>query len=378
MKLSCLQENLSRALASVSRSVATKTTLPITQHVLIATDQGRLKLYATNLEMGTATWTGAMIEEEGSIAVPYRRLADIVNTLPSDRLDIEVVEAEEGGGKVMQLTCGRGMTIINASSPDDFPPEPDVTGETVALEPSVLRSGINMTAFSAGTEEERPVLTGMEMKLEENAMTVAAADGFRLAIFHKTLEQTFTNPAKVIIPAKTMQEVNRLSADQTSPISITLSERQAKFNLEDAIVYTQLIQGNYPNYEQLVPERYDSRAVVDMAELKQAIVSASVFAKDGSNIVRIEMEQEENGPGRMRVSARSEEVGYNTREFDVSTLEGEPGQIAFNCRYLQDIVNAMRSEQVILEITNSSSPGVFRIQGNEDFCHIVMPMYVQW
>ena len=366
MKLSCLQENLNRALASVSRAISTRSTLPITTHVLLSTDGGRLKLYGTNLEMSIATWTGAMIEEEGAIAVPYRRLSDLVHTLPADRLDIEVLEpAEDSPGSVVRLTCGRAVTHINAAAPTDFPPEPSVEGQTIALEPSVLRSGIGMTAFSASGDEERPVLTGLELKLEEQSMTIAAADGFRLAVYKTDVGQTFEETTKAIIPVRAMQEVNRLTADQTTPVSVTLGDRQGMFKLEGAVLYTQLIQGTYPNYGQLVPERYETRAVIDMLEFKQAIGSAAVFAKDGSNIVRIEMENGEGDGGKIRVSARSEEIGDNTREFDVQTLDGEDGKIAFNCRYLQDMVNIMRTEQVVLEISNASSPGVFRVMGND-------------
>ncbi len=316
--------------------------------------------------MSIATWTGAMIEEEGAIAVPYRRLSDLVHTLPADRLDIEVLEpAEDSPGSVVRLTCGRAVTHINAAAPTDFPPEPSVEGQTIALEPSVLRSGIGMTAFSASGDEERPVLTGLELKLEEQSMTIAAADGFRLAVYKTDVGQTFEETTKAIIPVRAMQEVNRLTADQTTPVSVTLGDRQGMFKLEGAVLYTQLIQGTYPNYGQLVPERYETRAVIDMLEFKQAIGSAAVFAKDGSNIVRIEMENGEGDGGKIRVSARSEEIGDNTREFDVQTLDGEDGKIAFNCRYLQDMVNIMRTEQVVLEISNASSPGVFRVMGND-------------
>ena len=387
MKLSCLQENLARGLGVVGRAVASRSTLPITQNVLLSSDQGMLRLSATNLEIAITTWIGAMIEEEGSITVPHRLVADLVNSLPSDRVDLDLRgpdpdDPDAGGGSVLHISCGRSRTHINGASADDFPPIPQVdSGTATNIDPSVLRAGISLVAFSAAADESRPVLTGVELKLEENSLVMAAADGFRLAVYTGELSQPVAEAMKVIVPARTMQEVQRLASEQSAPVQVTLSPEkgQVMFKLEHVEVVSQLLQGAFPNYEQLIPERYETRAVIELDDLKRATQSAAVFARDGSNIVRLEMSpQEDSEGGQLKVSARSEEVGENQDEMDLEQMDGEDAKIAFNVRYLTDIVNVLGRGKVALEVTNSSSPGVFRPADSDRYVHVVMPMYVQW
>ncbi|MYC32470.1 MAG: DNA polymerase III subunit beta [Chloroflexi bacterium] len=387
MKLSCLQENLARGLGVVGRAVASRSTLPITQNVMLSSDQGMLRLSATNLEIAITTWIGAMIEEEGAITVPHRLVADLVNSLPSDRVDLDLRgpdpdDPNSGGGSVLHLSCGRSLTHINGASADDFPPIPQVdSGFATNIDPSVLRQGIGLVAFSAASDESRPVLTGVELKLEESNIVMAAADGFRLAVYTGQLSEPVADALKVIVPARTMNEIQRLASEQSAPIQVTLSPEkgQVMFKLEHVEVVSQLLQGNFPNYDQLIPERYETRAVMELDDLKRATQSAAVFARDGSNIVRLEMTPQESGEGgQLKVSARSEEVGDNLDELDIDQLDGEDAKIAFNVRYLMEIVNVLGRGKVALEVTNSSSPGVFRPADSDRYVHVVMPMYVQW
>lgn len=387
MKLSCLQENLARGLGVVGRAVANRSTLPITQNVMLSSDQGMLRLSATNLEIAITTWIGAMIEEEGTITVPYRLVSDLVSSLPSDRVDLDLRgpdpdDPTAGGGSVLHISCGRSRTHINGASSDDFPPIPQVdSGLATNIDPSVLRSGIGLVAFSAASDESRPVLTGVELKLEESSLVMAAADGFRLAVYTGQLSEPVSEALKVIVPARTMQEVQRLASEQSAPVQVTLSPEkgQVMFKMEHVEIVSQLLQGSFPNYEQLIPERYETRVVMELDDLKRATQSAAVFARDGSNIVRLEMTPQESGEGgQLRVSARSEEVGDNLDELDIEQMEGDESKIAFNVRYLQEIVNVLGRGKVALEVTNSSSPGVFRPADSAQYVHVVMPMYVQW
>jgi DNA polymerase-3 subunit beta len=353
---------------------------------MLKTDQGMLMLSATNLEIAITTWIGAMIEEEGAITVPHRLLTDLVNSLPSDRIDLDLQGPGDDGdastGSVLHLSCGRSVTHINGANPADFPPIPQVeSGLTTGIDAGVLRTGIGLVAFSAASDESRPVLTGVELKLQESSLVMAAADGFRLAVYTDQLSQPLSEEVKVIVPARTMQEVQRLVSDQSAPVQVTLSpERgQVLFKLENVELVSQLLQGTFPNYEQLIPERYETRAVMELDDLKRATQSAAVFARDGSNIVRLEMEPEEvSDGGRLKVSARSEEVGDNLDELNIEQMDGEDAKIAFNVRYLQDIVNVLGRGKIAIEITNSSSPGVFRPAESDSYVHVVMPMYVQW
>ncbi|MCY4367203.1 MAG: DNA polymerase III subunit beta [Chloroflexi bacterium] len=379
MKLSCLQENLSRGLSIVGRAVASRATLPITQNVLLETDRSMLKLSATNLEIAMTTWIGAMIEEEGSITLPARLLTEFVNSLPSDRIDLEL----EAGSGVMQLVCGRAEAQIHGASADDFPPIPQVEeGVSASIGSQDLKTAISRVVFAAATEESRPVLTGVEAKLSGDRFTLAAADGFRLAVQHGTLAAPVAEEIGVIVPARTLNELSRLLGEQDDPVEIMMvpARGQVLFKVAGVEVVSQLLQGTFPNYDQLIPQNYDTRSVFDLQKLLRATRTAAIFARDGSNIIRLQMTppEEEGVAGKAVVSARSEEVGQNQGEVDTEAIEGGESRIAFNSKYLQDVLTVLDRGQVALETTTSSSPGVFKPIGSEDYVHVVMPMFVQW
>ena len=383
MKISCLQENLSRGLGVVGRAVATRATLPVTQNVLLSADQGMLRLSATNLEIAMTTWIGAMVEEEGSVTVPARVLTEFVNSLGGDRIDINMEE----GSRLLRIKSGRSQANINGTDASEFPPIPTVDDAVVArAEPGALRAAIARVAFAAATEESRPVLTGVEVKLREGQFTMAAADGFRLAVHHGPLTQSTPEETGVIIPARTMNELNRLLGDGNEPVEIMLTPQkgQVMFRLQggDTVeLVSQLLQGTFPNYDQLIPQSYTTRAILDSQATLRATRTAAIFARDGSNIIRMHVmpnEGEETPGGRLLISARSEEVGDDQDEVDVAELEGEEGKIAFNSRYLLDVLSVLDRGQVAIETTTSSSPGVFKPTDSDDYVHVVMPMFVQW
>ena len=377
MRLSCLQENLSQGLHVVGRAVATRTTLPITQHVLVSTDEGRLKLSATNLEIAISTWVGAQIEEEGSITIPERLLADFVSSLPKAAIDVSTTEQ----GRAVELKSGRGEAHINGGDPNEFPPIPSVGEGTVAkVAPNVLREAIHQVVFAAAVEDSRPVLTGISVELDGDKMVLAAADGFRLAVHTAALLEPVSEALTVIIPGRTLQEVERLVEGQQSPVEmvITPQKSQVLFKMENIEMVSQLIQGTFPNYSQLIPQGHTTRAVVGLQDLLRTTRTAAIFAKDGSGIIRVQVVP---GAGKdtskLIVSARAEEVGDNTGDLEAE-VEGEEGKIAFNSKYLADVLSVLDKDQVAVEMTTSSSPGVIRPVGVENYIHVVMPMFVQW
>ena len=379
MKLSCLQENLSRGLSIVGRAVASRATLPITQNVLLETDRSMLKLSATNLEIAITTWIGAMIEEEGSITLPARLLTEFVNSLPSDRIDLEL----EAGSGVVQLVCGRAEARIHGANADDFPPIPQVEeGVAARVGSQDLKTAISRVVFAAATEESRPVLTGVEAKLAGDRFTLAAADGFRLAVQQGSLTEPVAEDIGVIVPARTLNELSRLLGDQDDPVEIMMvpARGQVLFKTAGVEVVSQLLQGTFPNYDQLIPQNYDTRSVFDLQRLLRATRTAAIFARDGSNIIRLQVtpSEEDEAPGKAVISARSEEVGDNQYEVDTENIEGGESKIAFNSRYLQEVLTVLERGQVALETTTSSSPGVFKPVGSDDYVHVVMPMFVQW
>ena len=377
MKLSCLQENLARGLGIVGRAVATRSTLPITGHVLIASDGGRLKLSATNLEIALTCWIGAQIEEEGAITIPARLLTDFINSLPPERIDMTL----PARSRQLRLVCARNEATIGGMDADDFPPIPRVEGgEGFALDPKVLRKAITQVAFAAATDDSRPVLTGVHTLMEDTELTLAAADGFRLSVHRLPLGQSVAERTEVIVPARALAEINRLLADEEEPVQMMLNANrtQVLFRLKNVEMVAQLIQGTFPNYSQLIPSGHTSKATVSVAEFLRETRIASIFARDGSGIVRLVMTPgEELTPGKMAISARAEEIGDNLGEID-AVIEGEEAKIAFNGKYLQDVLAVLEEGQVALETTNPSSPGVLRPVGVENYVHVVMPMFVQW
>ena len=377
MKLSCLQENLNKGLSIVGRAVATRTTLPITNNVLLATDQGRLKLVATNLEMAISYWIGAKIEEEGVITVPARLLTEFIGSLPNEKVDISLSERT----KTLELKCARFEARISGLDAKEFPPIPKIEeGITTSIEVEALQQGVNQVVFAAATEESRPVLTGVDAQFEGDLLTLAAADGFRLAVHKLPVTVPVSEKTEVIIPARTLAELNRLIADQEEAVEIMLNpnKSQALFRLKDAELISQLVQGTFPNFTQLIPQSYNTRIVVSVAEFLRATRTASIFARDGSGIVRLLVTPGgESAPGRVTVSARSEEIGDDVGEID-ATVEGEEAKVAFNGKYLTEVLSVLREAQVALETTNPSSPGLLRPVGADNYLHVVMPMFVQW
>ncbi|MDD5083019.1 MAG: DNA polymerase III subunit beta [Dehalococcoidales bacterium] len=377
MKLSCLQENLNRGLGIVSRAVAARTTLPITNNVLLVAEQSRLNLVATNLEMAISCWIGAKVEEEGAITVPARLLTEFVGSLPSDRVDVSLSPKT----RTLVLKCARFEARISGVDAKDFPPIPKIEdGITTSVEVEALRQGISHVAFAAASEDSRPVLTGVDSRFEGNLLTLAAADGFRLAVYKVPLSKPVDPATEVIIPARTLNELNRLITDQEESVEITVNpnKSQALFRLKNIELVSQMVQGTFPQYAQLIPQSYKTRVVVDVAQFLMAAKTASIFARDGGGIARLLMTPgKELTPGKLTISARSEELGEDVGDID-AIVEGEEAKIAFNSKYLIEVLSVLREQQVALETTNPSSPGVIRPVGTDNYIHVVMPMFVQW
>ncbi|MCY4530237.1 MAG: DNA polymerase III subunit beta [Chloroflexi bacterium] len=376
MRLSCLQENLSRGLGIVSSAVAARTTYPVMQNVLIATDNARLKLAATNQEIAISTWIGAQIEEEGEVTIPARLLTEFVNSLPAERIDLEFTEQPVG----ISVKCARFSAQINGTPASDFPPVPTVeSGVAGQIDPRVLNDAIKHVAIAAATEDSRPVLTGIKVEISGDEFTLAAADGFRLAVYKGKLLEPLPEDVDFIIPARALREVSSLADGQTDPVefTVTASNNQALFRLNNIEVVANLLQGTFPNYQQLVPDKHDTRASVNREEFIRATRAASIFAREGSNIVRLLMDGGEEEDGKLMVQSRSEEVGENKGEV-AAEIEGGEAKIAFSSKYLTDVLNVLETGKVALETTTPSSPGVIKPVGDDNYVHVVMPIFVQW
>ena len=376
MKVSCLQENLAKGLGIVSRAVASRsTTLPVLSNFMLSTDECRLKLSATNLEIGINTWIGAKVELDGAITVPARTFADLVNTLPPDRIDMELSVRTQ----TLHIQCGRSEANIKGIDAQEFPliPTPEGTGQ-ILIEPETLVKMISQVAFAAATDESRPMLTGVLTKFDHDQLTMAAADGFRLSVRSATIKTAVAEPVQILIPSKALTELVRISGDQEDPIEVTISPtgNQILFHLTHTDLVAQLIDLQFPDYEQIIPSRSSTRTVVNTQDLLKTGRAANIFAREAANTVRIHVfPGGELTPGQVRIAARSDETGDNVGEID-ATVEGEEIEIAFNVRYLLDVLSVVDTSQVALHLTTPSSPGMIKLVGDDDFIHVIMPMHI--
>ena len=383
MRVSCLQENLSRGLNIVGRAVSPRSTLPVLGNILLATDEGRLKLAATNLEIGISCWIGAKVEDEGSVTVPARLLGEFVNQLPAERIDMDLSVRT----LMLNLKCARYDTNIKGIDASEFPIIPTSDGaEAIRIEAETLRKMINQVVFAAATDESRPTLTGVNARFNGKRLTLAATDGFRLAVRSTELAAAVPEKSEVIIPARALAELSRIigllpkaeGEPQIVEITIASARNQILFHLPDVDMVSQLIDANFPNYEAIIPKSFATRTIIDTQATLRALRVANLFARDSSNIVRFQMTPGHDGaPASLTMTATSAESGDNLANLD-AIIEGPEGEIAFNGRYMLDVLNVIDEPQIALETTRASAPGIVRPVGvgPEEFTCVVMPMHI--
>ena len=382
MKLSCSQEELARALGVVGRAVPRRSTLPSTQNVLMVSENGRVRLSATNLEIAITTWMECIVEEEGACSVPATLITELVNSIPLGDVAISVTEQPAN----MHIVSGRFEASVNCGEVNDFPPLP-VVDETVPARVSQqeFRTAINQVVFAAASDESRPVLTGIKTEITGDTFVLAAADGFRLAVHTGKLVGSVTEDIDVVIPARTLEEVARIVADPKNAgvgdveITVTPAKSQVLVRMPNVQIVGQLTQGQFPDYKQLIPDSKDAscNAIVNLEAFHRAARTAAILARDSNGIVRLEFTPSESGGGTLQISSSADEVGENREDVDAE-VEGQASKIAFSSRYLIDVLRNIPGMQVQMESSNPSSPGVFRPVGDESYVHVVMPMFVRW
>ena len=379
MRLSCQQEQLHRGLSAVARAIPARTTLPITQHILFDASGDTVLLSATDAETIAITYSiPAEIDEPGSITMPSRLVSDFVATLPSETIMLSLA----GRAKQVSLSCARNTASIGGLDPEDFPPIPPVdNAASLTLNSDRLRKAINQTVFAAATDDSRPVLTGVNIEISSDEICFAAADGFRLAVYEGKLLEPISEPMEFIIPARALQEVGRLigTDDTAVEFTVTTAGTHALFNIGNVEIVSQLMPGSFPNFRSLIPSEHKNRVIVQNSDFARAVKTSSIFARDGSGILRIQIMNDEDG-GKLSISSRTEEVGDNQGDID-GVVEGDvddDSKIAFNNKYLAEVLDVLGEGEVAFEMTSPSSPGVVRATDKDGYTHVVMPMFVQW
>ncbi len=375
MKVSVLQENLAHGLNVVSRAVSPRSTLPVLANVLVASDEGRLRLSATNLELGITCWIGAKIGEEGSTTVPARTFSDLINTLPDGQVDMDLAVRTQ----TLHVRSGASNTDIKCIDAQEFPPMPvpDLNGGVV-FNVADLRDMIRQVVFAASTDEARPVLTGVLITVDGNKVTLAAADGFRLSVREAVISDTSGHPLKAIVPARALHELARIVGDGEEQVTMVLppGRGQVIFRTQNIELTSQLIEGNFPDFQQIIPTMQNTRTIISTASFLKACKQAEIFARDGSHIAQLNINPgDELQPGTVEISAQSEETGSSEAVVD-ATIEGQPIVIAFNVRYLREVLDVVGTPNVALETTAAAAPGVVRPMGDDGFLHVIMPMHL--
>lgn len=377
MKVSCLQEQLQRGLSRVGRAVASRSTLPVLSNVLLSTDQGRLKIAATDMAVGVTTWIEASIEEEGALTVDARLLGEFVNTLPAG----EVSMVTDTHRMSLNVQSGRDKATINGLDAEDFPVLPSVSGDgfTVDVNGQLMRESINMVEFSAATDESRPVLAGVLTRFDGNMMTLASADGFRMAVIDQELETSVDGRHDFIIPARAYREFARIIGDYDGNIRLSLTANRSQLiaRVGDTEWVSSLIDGTFPDVKQIVPKETSTRVDLGREMLSQAVRRSSFFARENNDVVYLTIQPgaDELTPGSVEVSATAAERG-NSQSFVDASVNGSEMRVAFNSHYLIDVLNVLRSGQVMIGLNGPNAAGIIRSSDSQNCTHVIMPMVI--
>jgi DNA polymerase-3 subunit beta len=363
MKFSISKEALLEGLQKVQHVVSTRTTLPILSNVLLVAKNGRLTFTTTDLDVGITGSVEAKIEKEGATTLPAKRLVNIVRELPASEVEISV-----DAKNVASIQSGPSFFKIIGLGQDDFPPLPDFEGaKEFRMPQQQLRDGLKKTSYAISTDETRYVLNGIYTSFREGKLTLVATDGRRLAMVEHDLDFPASHETDVIVPTKAVQELQRLLGD-AGEVLIRLSDSQISFSIGEHLLISKLIEGNYPNYRQVIPGDSTERVELPRESTLDTVRRVSLLSSDKSNSVKLVF-----GSNVVEVTANSPDVGEARETMEVA-YGGKAMQIAFNPEFLMAPLRNLESDTVYLDLIDEMSPGVVRIDGS--FLYVIMPMRV--
>ncbi|MBN2258277.1 MAG: DNA polymerase III subunit beta [Anaerolineaceae bacterium] len=375
MKINVSQQQFSHGLSIVSRAVSSRSTLPVLSNILIATDEGRLRLSATNLELGITTWIGAQIEEEGATTVPARTIVDLVTALPNTSVQMELDTTTQ----TLNVVSGTSNTDIKCIDAQEFPPipTPDLK-EGIELSVAEFKQNIQQVGFSASSDEARPILTGVLMTIEGKDVSMVATDGFRISVKKSTLSKAGPTGVSITVPARALGELARVAVNAEEKITMVLpkSRGQVIFHLKDVELVSQLIEGNFPDYRAIIPQSFKTRTELTTESLLKACKQAEIIAREGTNVAKVSINPTgENQPGKIELSATAEQTGSSEITVDAS-VDGVPLLIAFNVRYLREVLEVVSTANVSLETNAANTPAMLKMVGDDSYMHVIMPMHL--
>lgn len=362
MIASCKRENLLKGLSVVGRMVRQRATLPVLSNIMVSTDRGRLKLSATDLEAAVTTWIGAKIDEEGAITVPARTIIDYVGATSDETVLITVKEADIG------LTSEHNKTTIKGLEPGEFPQIPKIKdSEPLILKAAELKRAILSTTFSSALDETRPVLAGILLKTKNDKLHVVATDSYRLAEYVIDLDKA-PKPFEIIIPSRNANELSRILPAEDVEVAISIGESQVEFSFDDVEFSTRQIEGSFPDYNQIIPKEFNAEIEAGSSEFAEAIKTANVFARDVGGNIKISV-----GADKAVINAIASQTGDTQASFAVS-FKGTPIVVAFNAKYILDVLTILEGDRIVFGLTGELNPGLISDKTNANFKYVVMPL----
>ena len=365
MKIKVKQNDLYKGIQTASKAVSSKTTLPILSGILLKTENNKIKLVGTDLEIGIECFVEAEIISEGSIVLPAKYLTSIIRELPNE----EIILSTEESNNTSQIKCSNSQFNIHGSPADEFPLLPEVdSGINISMTQKKLKEIINQIEFAVSDDESKPFLNGGLVLVSDEKIKVVATDTYRLAYREDVIDEEDLDIDELIIPSKTLSELSKLLTDSDKKVKISVTENQALFNFSGISIVSRLIEGQFPNYKQVIPDKNKTTAVVNKDHLLSATKRAALLAKQDSNIIKINLKSD-----KLVITANTPEVGQAYEEVPID-LTGEETEIAFNARYLIDCLKVISDEKVNLELSGSLSPGVIKTKNENKYIYVIMPV----
>lgn len=367
MRLSVLQENLHKGVSRASRIISTKPQVPILANLLLLATEEGLQIVSSSLETTMKTTINAKVDKDGGLCVPARVFSELVSSLPQDTVLLEEKE------KSLVVSCGGVRATIAGVDSGEFPPVVATAGKsTTVVEKDVLARALSLVLFAAATDEGRPLLTGVKITQKKDSTVLAVTDGYRLSVYGLSLG--FADKTDTVIPARALIELVRVCQEEKETKGVVffpVVDGQLCIRVGETEIITRQVDGQYPNYEKIIPARHTTSATVDTQGLLRAVRSASIFARDSANVVRFHINKKS-----LTVSANTPQLGEGAVEIDAKIVGEEGGDIAFNSRFLIDLLGVFPGDEVVLETTGSLNPGVFFSPKDPAFLHVIMPVRV--
>ena len=368
MNIICLQKNLKQALNITEKIIGRNLTLPILNNLLLFIDRNKLKISSTNLEIGINSWVIGKVKNKGSITIPARLLTDFINNLPNEKIELKIKDNQ------LEIKCKKFKSSLKGLSSDDFPIIPNIIDKPlIKIKGSVLKNGFSQVIDMTSLSESRPEISGVYVKFNKDSIKLAATDSFRLAEKNIEINSNYKElkGQSIIIPQRTIQEISRILGEEEIEVEIVLSNNQILFDLGHTQIISRLIEGQYPDYQQIIPDSFQTELMVDRNELINNIKIASLFSGK-INDIKIFVNPKKS---IIEISAKDVDIGENRSKIGAK-IEGREIDVIFNYKYLLDGLNNIFSDKVAIGLNNSSKPVVLRPVGDNSYTYVVMPIKI--